>query len=95
MVHGGLAQLFSQAGDLTIPSVAGLLFYRLPAACQEGVPPCREASGRDLQRSRQQVHRFAAQELQYHLGLPLGGKAPGFRVVARGLISSRSTRALR
>jgi hypothetical protein len=95
IIHGGLAQLFSQAGDLTISSIAWLLFHRLPAACQEGVPPRREASGRDLQRSRQQVYLFSAQELQYHLSLLLGGKSHGFRFVARCFISSRSTRSLR
>jgi hypothetical protein len=55
MVHGTLAKRFSQAGDLAVSGIEGLWCHRLLAACQEGIPPYREASSGDSQRSRQQV----------------------------------------
>jgi hypothetical protein len=87
MVHGGLTKLFAAAGDLAVSGIMGRLLHRLLAACQEGVPPCREASGGDPQLPRQQVYGFSTEEASHHLGLRLRGKPLDLRTIARRAIA--------
>jgi hypothetical protein len=47
--HGGFAQLFVEAADLTVTAIEWLFFQRVRASIEERLAPSRETGSRDSQ----------------------------------------------
>ena len=87
VVHGQLADLGPQPGDLVVPVVGRPALQRGLAAGQEVVPPAGEGGGGDAELTGEEFQVLAAEEPEDGRGLALGGEAAtlaGVRGVGHG-----------